>query len=149
MNDQKKREKHEREEGSALSLDFDKLARVFESRLQVVPVAVQHAKNGKFLMLAFVSEEALSESIRLHRAVFYSTSRGTIWYKGDTSGDFLHLEKVYVNCEQNSLLFLVTPEKEGVCHTVGEDGKHRDTCYYRELADSNRLIFDRDSEKKT
>ena len=64
--------------------------------------------------------------------MFWSTSRNELWVKGKTSGDYLQLVEVRVNCEQNSLLYLVRPNAGGICHTKNEAGEPRD-CYYRTL----------------
>ncbi|HEX2395619.1 MAG TPA: phosphoribosyl-AMP cyclohydrolase, partial [Bacteroidales bacterium] len=60
--------------------------------------------------------------------------------KGSTSGDFLHLEEIRVNCEQNSLLFLVTQEGKGVCHAKTSEGLPFGTCFYRKI-DSGALVI--------
>ena len=65
----------------------------------------------------------------------------SIWHKGATSGDTLALVDVRVNCEQNSLLYLVRREGAGACHTKDTDGVARNTCYYRSVADQNTLSF--------
>ncbi len=128
---------HTLEEGSSVYLDYNKIARFFgysgEDK-NVVPVIVQHADTLEVLLLAFVNELALKETIQRNIAVFWSTSRNELWIKGATSGDYLHLKEIRINCEQNSLLFLVVPVNEGVCHTISEKtGKHRTTCYYRKF----------------
>merc|ERR1719330_425027 len=56
-----------------------------------------------------------------------------LWIKGETSGDFLDLVEVRVNCEQNSLLYLVRPRRTGACHTRDASGLTRVSCYYRKL----------------
>lgn len=66
-------------------------------------------------------------------ATFWSTSRKELWIKGATSGDTLDLAEVRVNCEQNSLLFLVRPRRGGVCHTKDAAGHTRPGCFYRVL----------------
>ena len=67
-------------------------------------------------------------------AVFWSTSRNELWIKGASSGDLLELVEVRVNCEQNSILYLVRPKGQGVCHTRDADGGSRSSCYYRRIA---------------
>lgn len=121
------------EESTELHLDFDKLLALSEAGEPVLPVIVQHARTLEVLILAYVNRFALTRSIELGQAVFYSTSRREIWHKGATSGDYLKLEEIRVNCEQNSLLFLVVPEKGGVCHTKDADGNTRRSCYYRSV----------------
>ena len=53
--------------------------------------------------------------------------------KGATSGDTLDLDDVLINCEQNSLVFKVTPRRKGACHTKDENGNTRVSCYYRRV----------------
>ncbi len=120
-----------------LQLDFKKLDTCFG--MDVVPVVVQHIETKEVLILAYVNEPALKESISQKRAVFWSTSRNELWVKGATSGDYLALHEIRVNCEQNSLLFLVKPATGGVCHTMTEAGQARSTCYYRFVNDDYSL----------
>ena len=67
------------------------------------------------MILAYINEFALKESIRQKRAVFWSTSRNELCVKGASLGDYLELHEVRINYEQNSFLFLVTPIQGGVC----------------------------------
>jgi phosphoribosyl-AMP cyclohydrolase len=131
------------EEGDALRVDFGKLRKVGSDGHEVVPVALQDADTGEVLWIAYANEEALRETLRTGRAVLFSTSRGELWRKGETSGDWLALVEVRVNCEQNSLLYRVRPQGEGVCHTCDPStGKHRKRCFYRRLSrDGGALEF--------
>jgi phosphoribosyl-AMP cyclohydrolase len=131
----------ELEEGSAEKLDFAKLAKVAATGREVLPVAVQNANTGELLTLAYANREALERSLKDRVAVFWSTSRNELWIKGATSGDYLDLVDVRVNCEQNALLYLVRPRMGGVCHTRGADGKTRRTCFYRSLESGGGLRF--------
>ena len=85
-------------------------------------------------------ERALAAAFEEKKAVFWSTSRNELWIKGATSGDSLELVDVRVNCEQNSLLYLVRPAGQGACHTKGEDGKARSACYYRSVSPDGTLV---------
>jgi phosphoribosyl-AMP cyclohydrolase len=123
----------ELEEGLGVRIDFGKLRAVGAGTTDVVPVVLQHAGTGEVLFVAYASEQALRETLRTRRAVLWSTSRGELWRKGETSGDALELVEVRVNCEQNSLLYRVRPLGEGVCHTRDASGRHRARCYYRRL----------------
>jgi len=127
------------EEGTVLKLDFDKLGDPAENGIRVVPVVLQHADTREVLFIGYANDQALSESFETRRAVLWSTSRNEIWRKGDTSGDILALVEVRVNCEQNSLLYLVRPRGTGVCHTRDKTGQTRPTCFYRRVhnLDSN------------
>ena len=123
----------ELEEGTRLALEFDKLGRIGARGQLVVPVVLQHAETGTVLFVGYANREALRETLRRREAVLWSTSRDELWHKGATSGDVLDLVEVRVNCEQNSLLFLVRPVQPGACHTRDERGRTRSSCYYRRL----------------
>jgi phosphoribosyl-AMP cyclohydrolase len=129
------------EEGTALSLDFSKISKIGKDGHLVIPVVVQNCDTGEVLIVAYANEEAVAETIKRKEAVFYSTSRNELWHKGATSGDTLTLVEIRVNCEQNSLLYLVRPEGQGACHTSQEDGTSRQSCYYRSIAPENDLKF--------
>ena len=128
------------EESTQFQPDFKKLAHF--NTLDVLPVVVQHFKTKDILILAYINEFALKESIRQKRAVFWSTSRNELWVKGVSSGNYLELHEVRINCEQNSFLFLVTPVQGGVCHTKDQDGHARLTCFYRRVNTDYSLTFE-------
>jgi phosphoribosyl-AMP cyclohydrolase len=119
------------EEGTDLTLDFDKLAKV-AAVPGVLPCAVQNADTQEVILVAYVNEQALKRSVETATAVFWSTSRNELWEKGKTSGETFDLLEVRVNCEQNSLLYLVRPRRGGICHTKNASGEPRN-CFYRRL----------------
>ena len=123
------------EEGSELQLDYDKMHKVSQSGVRVLPVAVQDAGSGEVLILAYANEEAVQHTLTHGVATFWSTSRNELWIKGATSGDVLQIVEVRVNCEQNSLLYRVKPLGEGACHTKDAAGQARKSCYYRRIRD--------------
>ena len=127
------------EEGTALTLDFEKLRKIGDRGQQVVPVALQHAETGDVLFIGFANEQALRETLAKREAVLWSTSRDELWHKGATSGDTLAVVEVRTNCEQNSLLYRVIPRTGGVCHTLDADGKARGACYYRRIVSETEL----------
>ena len=131
----------ELEEGTALSLDFGKLIKIGTKDQHVVPVVLQDADTKDVLFLGYANDSALAETLKTRRAVLWSTSRNELWKKGETSGDVLHLVDVRVNCEQNSLLYLVRPAKKGCCHTKDASGATRTTCYYRALESVETTAF--------
>lgn len=122
----------ELEEGTRLQLDFGKLAKVAAACPDVVPVAVQHAGTGEVILVAYANEAALRHSLATGNATFWSTSRGELWEKGATSGETFELVEVRVNCEQNSLLYVVRPRRGNICHTKNAAGAPRN-CYYRRI----------------
>jgi phosphoribosyl-AMP cyclohydrolase len=119
------------EEGTELSLDWDKLARAAEVG-GLLPCAVQNVETGAVILVAYVNELALKTAVETRSAVFWSTSRNELWEKGKTSGETFALVEVLVNCEQNSLVYRVRPRKGGICHTRNRAGAPRN-CYYRRL----------------
>ena len=131
---------NELEEGTSAQLDFAKLRKIAETGQSVLPVVLQHADTGEVLFVGYANEKALAETLRVKQAVLWSTSRNELWHKGATSGDWLDLVDVRVNCEQNSLLYRVRP-RSGVCHTKDASGAARKRCYYRVLKDASTLEF--------
>ena len=129
------------EEGTELSLDFEKLETIGDRDQHVIPVVLQHAESSEVLFVGYANERALQETLEKKQAVLWSTSRDELWHKGKSSGDVLDLVEVRVNCEQNSLLYRVVPRTGGVCHTKGEDGGARGRCYYRRLVSASELEF--------
>ena len=127
------------EESELLQLDFSKIESVAASAPGVIPAVAQNIENGGVLMVGYVNELALKTALAEKVAVFWSTSRGELWVKGATSGDFLELVEARVNCEQNSVLYLVRPKGRGVCHTKDEDGVSRPSCYYRIIQEGEQL----------
>jgi len=125
-------EKFALEEGNALLLDFDKLTSVAEKNCRVLPVAVQDGITKELILVAYANEAALKRTLETGKAVFWSTSRNELWEKGLGSGNAYLIEEIRVNCEQNSLLYIVRPEKGKICHTRNSRGEARN-CYYRRL----------------
>ena len=123
---------NEIEEGKRLHLDFSKLSKAVELSPGVLPVAVQNVDTQEVILLAYANEQALKASVETRTAVFWSTSRNELWEKGKTSGETFELIAVYVNCEQNSLLYQVRPRRGGICHTKNRKGEPRN-CFYRRL----------------
>jgi phosphoribosyl-AMP cyclohydrolase len=104
----------------------------------LIPVVTQDYTSKEVLILAFANKEAFEETLKSGFATFYSRSRKELWKKGLTSGDMLKIEEIRINCEQNSLLYLVTPMGKGACHAKKQDGLPHTSCYYRKI-DNNRL----------
>ena len=122
----------ELEEGTVLMLDFAKIAKIAETCKDAIPVAVQHADTREVILVAYTNERALRLSLDTRTLVLWSTSRNELWEKGKTSGETFELLEARVNCEQNSLLYLVRPRRGGICHTKSARGEPRN-CYYRRI----------------
>ncbi len=127
------------EETDELMLDFDKIAKI-DPVNRVIPVAVQNLDTKEVILIAYVNEEALRESIKQRKVILWSTSRNKLWFKGAESGNTFTLHHIFVNCEQNSLVFQATPDKGGICHTSRNGVPNN--CYYRELdMETGKLKF--------
>jgi len=106
---------------------------------KLVPVVTQDARTRDVLILAFVNRQAFDETRSSGYATYWSRSRNELWKKGLTSGDMLKVEEIRINCEQNSLVFLVTPQGKGACHAKQRDGSPYKTCYYRRIRGDGAL----------
>jgi phosphoribosyl-ATP pyrophosphohydrolase/phosphoribosyl-AMP cyclohydrolase len=82
----------------------------------LAPAIVQDAATGTVLMLAWMDAEALAATERTGEVHFHSRSRGTLWKKGGTSGNTLHLVSLAVDCDGDAILVRAHP-KGPVCHT--------------------------------
>lgn len=103
----------------------------------LVPVVTTDATSGEVLMLAFMNADALARTRETGLVHYWSRSRRRLWLKGQTSGHVQKVQKIYINCDLNSLMIEV--EQVGaVCH----DGYP--TCYYRRLEPDNSLTTVRD-----
>ena len=118
------------EETDELMLDFDKIAKIAPEN-KVIPAAIQNRDTKEVILVAYINEQALRESIKRRKLVLWSTSRNALWFKGAESGNTFTLHRIFVNCEQNSLVMQVTPDKGNICHT-STDGIPNN-CFYREL----------------
>ena len=115
---------------SVLNLDFTKLSRIPGDSM-VIPVAVQNAVTHEIILIAYTNKSAFEETIKQRKAIFWSTSRNELWFKGKESGNTFTVHSIYVNCEQNSLVYKVTPDKGNICHT--SINNIANNCFYRKL----------------
>jgi phosphoribosyl-AMP cyclohydrolase len=110
-----------------------------EDGQKLLPVVTQDYTTKEVLILSFVNKEAFEETRRSGYATYWSRSRNELWKKGLTSGDLLKIEEIRINCEQNSLLYLVTPQGKGACHAKKGTEMPYSSCYYRKLNKDNLL----------
>ncbi|MCC5936554.1 MAG: bifunctional phosphoribosyl-AMP cyclohydrolase/phosphoribosyl-ATP diphosphatase HisIE [Lunatimonas sp.] len=104
----------------------------FEKTEGLIPAIVQDAESKQVLMLGYMNEEALEKTKSTGRVTFFSRSKGRLWTKGETSGNFLNVKKVLVDCDRDTLLVYVDPVGP-VCHTGA------DTCFAEE--NSSKTFF--------
>lgn len=95
----------------------------------LVPAICQDRSTNRVLMLGYMNETSLRETMETGRMVYWSRSRQERWAKGDTSGDVQLVQEAFYDCEGRSLLFLVDQQGKGACHT----GEY--SCYFRSLRD--------------
>lgn len=96
-------------------IDFSKLN-------GLIPCIVQDSKTKTVLMLGFMNEEAYQKTLAEKKVSFFSRSKQRLWTKGETSGNFLHVEDIRIDCDQDTLLIKARPDGP-VCHTGA------DTCF--------------------
>jgi phosphoribosyl-AMP cyclohydrolase len=103
-------------------MDFSKLG-------GLVPAVVQDVESREVLMVGFMNETALAETRRTGFATFFSRSRNALWTKGETSGNRLAVERILVDCDEDTVLLLVRRLGDGlVCHT----GQR--SCFFRTVS---------------
>lgn len=105
----------------------------FEKGNGFVPAIIQDATTKNVLMLGYMNEEAYNKTIESGKVTFYSRSRQCLWTKGETSGNFLNLVSMDIDCDNDTLLVKVNPVGP-TCH------KGTDTCW-GEKNESNPLLF--------
>jgi phosphoribosyl-AMP cyclohydrolase / phosphoribosyl-ATP pyrophosphohydrolase len=88
----------------------------------LVPCIVQDVSTNKVLMLGFMNEDAYRKTLEEKKVTFFSRSKQRLWTKGETSGNFLWLSEILVDCDLDTLLIKATPTGP-VCHTGA------DTCF--------------------
>jgi len=99
----------------------------------LVPAIVQDADTRTVLMLGYMNEEALAKTLETQRVTFWSRSRQTLWTKGETSGNYLHLVSIESDCDNDTLLVKAHPDGP-TCHTG------TDTCW-GETNEKNPILF--------
>ena len=104
----------------------------------LIPAVAVDSGTGEVLMTAYMNREALEATRRTRKATFYSRSRQKLWVKGETSGNFLAVEEIRVDCDQDCLVIRVRlPQGGAACHT-GER-----SCFYRKLSLSGPAELER------
>lgn len=97
------------------------------TREGLAPVIVQEVNTGQVLMLAWMNREALSRTLALGEAVYWSRSRGRLWRKGETSGHVQKIRDIRLDCDNDALLLKVEQIGEIACHTG------RASCFFQRL----------------
>ena len=92
-----------------MKLDFDKYTD------GLIPAVVQDARTQKVLMVGFMNQKALKKTKKIGKATFYSRSQKKIWTKGETSGNFLKVKDILIDCDKDTILIKAYP-KGKICH---------------------------------
>ncbi len=98
----------------------------------LIPAVIQSASTKEVLMVAYMNDETIKRTVESGRAVFWSRSRGETWVKGATSGNYMYVKEIRVDCDEDCLLVLVEPAGPA-CHTG------HGTCFFRKF-DGGDLI---------
>jgi phosphoribosyl-ATP pyrophosphohydrolase/phosphoribosyl-AMP cyclohydrolase len=98
-----------------MDIDFNKMG-------GLVPAIIQDNVTRKVLMLGFMNKEAYDKTVETGKVTFWSRTRNCLWTKGETSGNFLNVKEILLDCDKDTLLIKARPEGP-VCHTGA------DTCW--------------------
>lgn len=107
---------------SSAQLDFEKMG-------GLVPAVVQDVHTREVLMLGFMNPPAWEKTLRTGLVTFWSRTRQELWTKGETSGNHLAVRKMWIDCDNDTLLIEVEP-KGPTCHTGAK------SCFFEELVDA-------------
>ena len=102
----------------------------------LVPVITQDHVSKRILTQAWLTREALQAALNENRAVYWSRSRQSLWRKGEQSGNVQELVDVYLDCDNDSVCYLVKQIGGIACHTG------RESCFYQRLVDGEWQVVD-------
>ena len=102
-----------------MELDFEKMN-------GLVPAIIQDYQTNEVLMLGFMNKEAWEKTLKTKKVTFWSRTRNELWTKGETSGNFLLVKNIYIDCDNDTLLIKSEP-KGPTCHTGNK------TCFFKEI----------------
>ena len=100
----------------------------------LIPAVVQNIETKEVLMVAYMNADTLKQTIETGRATFWSRSRKEVWVKGDTSGNYMYVKEIRVDCDADCLVLLVNPAGPA-CHTGNR------SCFFRKVEDG-KLVKD-------
>ncbi len=111
-------------------LTLDKIETLRFDERGLIPAIVQDAASGEVLTLAYMNRESLRVSLERGLTCFYSRSRGQLWLKGETSGNYQHIVSIAADCDRDALLVRVRPDGPA-CHTGAR------SCFFNEIAEGD------------
>ncbi|MBX7157361.1 MAG: phosphoribosyl-AMP cyclohydrolase [Verrucomicrobiae bacterium] len=98
----------------------------FAKRDGICVAIAQDFQTKQILMQGYVDEAGYRETLKTGEAVYYSTSRKKRWKKGETSGDIQIVHNILIDCDGDSIIYVVEQKGQGACHTQAK------SCYYRD-----------------
>jgi phosphoribosyl-AMP cyclohydrolase len=100
----------------------------------LVPVVVQDDETNEVLMLAYMNEEAWLKTLETGNATYWSRSRNTLWIKGESSGNLQLVKKIFIDCDEDTVLLKIKQIGGAACHTGYR------SCFYRQVVDGKPEI---------
>ena len=107
----------------------------------LIPAVVQNIETNEVLMVVYMNADTIKQTLETGRATFWSRSRQEVWVKGDTSGNYMYVKEVRVDCDCDCLVVLVNPAGPA-CHTGNR------SCFFRKIEDG-KLVEDAKEQTKT
>jgi phosphoribosyl-AMP cyclohydrolase len=108
----------------------------------LIPAIATDYRTNEVLMVAYMNEESLKQTLALGQAVYWSRSRREIWHKGKTSGEYQIVKEIRVDCDQDALVLKVEQMGGGCCHTKAP------SCFYRRVGstggENNLVMLEKD-----
>lgn len=96
------------------------------NKYKIIPAIIQNKKTKKILMQGWMNKESFDKTIETKKVWFFSRSKDRLWQKGESSENYLNVEQIKLDCDNDSILIQVTPEGP-TCHTLNE------SCFDNEL----------------
>ena len=103
----------------------------------LICAVIQHHETGQVLMVGYMNRKSLGMTLEQNKAVFWSRSRQTLWLKGETSGNVLHVKEIRIDCDGDALVLQCDPVGP-TCHT------NEPSCFYRHVECDGTVTLDGD-----
>ncbi|MEI3040637.1 MAG: phosphoribosyl-AMP cyclohydrolase [Victivallales bacterium] len=100
----------------------------------LLPAIAQDWKTGDVLMLAYINEEAWNETLKTGNATYWTRSRQKLWRKGEESGNVQKVKEIYVDCDEDTVIFKVEQIGGAACH----EGYH--SCFFRKYENGELVV---------
>ncbi|MCD4718235.1 MAG: phosphoribosyl-AMP cyclohydrolase [Desulfobacula sp.] len=102
----------------------------------LIPAIAQDDKTGEVLMLAYMNEQAFTETLKTGKATYYSRSRNALWKKGETSGHVQNVKEIRVDCDNDTVLLKVEQIGNAACH------KGYKSCFFSKVVGNDLKIVE-------